>query len=228
MLGSGIFKNSFLSNFRKENGNRMKNRLKWDKYVCLILIAVVVVVIFAFVFLSRENNEQWGTHINDLEWGMDQKEVQMFYTFADDGEEVSHHIFYYDLNESQEIYGCQMNITLVFEEDYGLKGVIGYTDEVDKLQKNIQDDLGKYRTGAQPSNGISWKSELVGDQYDREQIEKGYCKLLGENELMQSVLTGLLGSPSVSIELITSGNRRGMFVIDADKLVEVQKLLTEV
>lgn len=206
----------------------MKNRIKWDKYVCLILIAVVVAVIFVFVFLIRENNEQWGTHINDLEWGMDQKEVQMFYTFANDGEEVSPHIFHYDLNESQEIYGCQMNITLVFEEDYGLKGVIGYTDEVDKLQKNIQDDLGKYRTGVQPSNGISWKSELVGDQYDGEQIEKGYCKILGENELMQSVLTGLLGSPSVSIELITSGNRRGMFVIDADKLVEVQKLLTEV
>lgn len=165
--------------------------------------------------------------MNNLVWGMDQKEVQMFYTFADNGEEVSPHIFYYDLKEPQEIYGCQMDITLVFEEGYGLKGVVGYTDEVEELQKNIQNDLGKYRTGAQPSNGISWKSELVGEQYDRDQIEREYCKIFGEDELTQSILTGLLGSPLVSIELKTSGNRRGMFFIDANNLMKVQKLLTE-
>lgn len=203
----------------------MNNRIKRSGLVVLVIL--IISSIFVCILLNNKKNEQWTTHMNNLVWGMDQKEVQMFYTFADNGEEVSPHIFYYDLKEPQEIYGCQMDITLVFEEGYGLKGVVGYTDEVEKLQKNIQNDLGKYRTGAQPSNGISWKSELVGEQYDRDQIEREYCKIFGEDELTQSILTGLLGSPLVSIELKTSGNRRGMFFIDANNLMKVQKLLTE-
>ena len=190
-------------------GNKgMNNRIKWSKVV--ILIITIIFGIFLCISLNNRKSGKWTTHMDHLEWGMEEKEVQKFYIFADNGEEVSPHIFHYDLEELQEIYGCQMNITLIFEEGYGLKGVLGYTDEVERLQKNIQDDLGKYRTGAQPSDGISWKSELVGDQYDKDQIEKG-----------------LLNSPSVSMELKTSGNRKGMLFIDADHYVKVQKLLTE-
>lgn len=207
-------------------GNKgMNNRIKWSKVV--ILIITIIFGIFLCISLNNRKSGKWTTHMDHLEWGMEEKEVQKFYIFADNGEEVSPHIFHYDLEELQEIYGCQMNITLIFEEGYGLKGVLGYTDEVEGLQKNIQDDLGKYRTGAQPSDGISWKSELVGDQYDKDQIEKGYRRILGENELTQNVLTGLLNSPSVSMELKTSGNRKGMLFIDADHYVKVQKLLTE-
>lgn len=203
----------------------MNNGIKWRKYA--FLITIMIVIIFCCIFLNNRVNEQWTTHMNNLAWGMDQEEVQMFYAFANNGEEVSPHIFHYDLKESQEIYGCQLNITLIFEEGYGLTGVIGYTDEVENLQKNIEHDLGKYRTGAQPSNGISWKSELVGDQYDKDQIANRYCEIFGENDITQSVLTGLLYSPLVSCELKTSGNRKGMLFINANTLVKVQELMAE-
>lgn len=160
------------------------NQIKWRKIVFLIT-AIIVVILLCIFFFYRKNG-QWTIPLNDLDWGMEQKEVQMFYTFADDGQEVSPHIFYFDLSEAQKIYDCQMNITLVFEEGYGLTGVIGYTDEVEKLQKNIENELGKYPTGAQPSNGIIWQSELVKEQYDREQIEQRYCEMFGESDTMQN------------------------------------------
>lgn len=201
------------------------NQIKGRKIV--FLITVIIVATLLCIFLMNRKNGQSTMPVNNLDWGMEQKEVQMFYTFADDGQEVSPHIFYFDLAESQRIYDCQMKITLVFEEGYGLTGVIGYTDDVEKLQKSIGDELGKYPTGAQPSNGISWQSELVKEQYGREQIEQRFCEMFGESDTTQNAITGLMNSPLISYELKTSGNRKGMLFIDADNLVKVQKLLAE-
>lgn len=101
----------------------------------MILIIIIIFGIVLCISLNNRKSEKWTTHMNHLEWGMEEEEVQKFYTFAGNGEEVSPHIFHYDLEELQEIYGCQMNTTLIFEEGYGLKGVLGYTDEVERLQK---------------------------------------------------------------------------------------------
>lgn len=91
-------------------------------------------------FLPAKNEHVlWSTQIEDLVWGMDRERAEQFYPFADNGREVSRHIFYYVLKEPQKIYGCEMSVTLVFEEGYGLTGVIGNTDDVSRLQENIEE-----------------------------------------------------------------------------------------
>lgn len=205
----------------------MSHKRSLNKYVkYAVIVAITVLFVFLAVLKPGEKTDQlWTVRMKGLEWGMDEAEARKYYAFADDGAEVSPGIFHYALKEPQEIFECPMEVTLVFEADYGLVGILGNTEEVGNLEKNIDKVMEDYRIGSQPGNGISWKSDLVKDAYSKEELTAAYIEKFGDNEVTESVLTGLFASPLVSYELITSGNLRGRFFMDGNTLVKVNGLL---
>lgn len=191
----------------------------------LLFMSVLAVVLLSACGLTKSDDDIWGPQLAHLQWGMTEDEIQKYYQFTED--EKTGRVQYLILDNPAELYGIKMNITLGLDEDFGLIKVTGIADETayDGAEEKLQKLLADYRTGAQPENGISWKSELVMEQYESQELAEAYERVFGAGTISQTYLNGVLGSPFVFYELkkLEDGCR---LVIDGTVKEEIEYILS--
>lgn len=190
---------------------------------------ILIVIILSLILSGCSKNNldsKWGPQIDNLYWGMSKKDAEEYYTCTEEQQEVSPGIYYQSLKEPVLIYGIEMDVILIFEENYGLTGVQGKFDEksIEDLQNKLDAKLGDHKFS---TLSIMWWSDLVSDCYDREQIERAYNKLYSDLFLPETFITGRLYSPLVSYKLFLSGKRKGTLVIDGSIYVYITDLISK-
>lgn len=207
-----------------------------DRFRIILLLFTVTASLVACG--REESNDLWGTQIEYIQWGMGSEEVQEYYGCTEIVQEDTYgcteiaqddtsNYQYLKMEDSVKIYGCPVEITLVFETGYGLIGIKGQTEDVEKLEKNIDKVLGEYRSGTEWSNGVIWQSEPVMEQYTYQQLEDAYNQVYGDGVFTEDFIKGILGSPFVSCQLWTEGERRGKLWMNGSKRVYINDLMIQ-
>lgn len=163
----------------------------------------------------------WEPAIENLQWGMQEQEIEMFYSYG--VEEEREGILRIALENPIEIWGVSMNVVLTVDDLLGLIRVTGMAGEegYDKLEQKLQEELSGYRTGSQPTDGASWKSEAADEKYEKEALMRAYAKVFGEGVIGDNYLDGILAGPQVFYEL--KKMRQGCrLVIDATVKQELE------
>ncbi|MGN0166503.1 MAG: hypothetical protein ACI4AB_00550 [Acetatifactor sp.] len=175
-----------------------------------------------------KSGDLWGTKIENIQWGMNLEEIQKYYDCSEIVQESACNYKYFVINKPCKIYDCDMEITLILETGYGLVGIKGQTENVEKLEKNIDTILGKHRSGIEWSNGVIWQSELVMERYTYQQLADAYNQVYGDGVFTEDFIKGILGSPFVSYQLCTEGERKGELWINGSEQVYIINMLNKV
>ena len=186
------------------------------KKISLLFAAVAVMITLISCSKAEEKGESdnFGPQIENLQWGMSKEQIKELYECPE--EESGNGLSSLFLGNPVELYGVPMEITLILDDNLGLFKVTGWAKETDydKLEEKLEEKLSDYRTGAQPDKGVSWKSGVVREEYEKEELAKAYDKVLGEGVIDDTYLDGILLSPLVSYELKKMGGGCRL-VIDA-------------
>lgn len=162
----------------------------------------------------------WGTQMEGLRWGMSAEQIGELYPCTE-GERTDR-VRYLILEEPVQLCGVPMEVELKMDDALGLIRVTGFTDlaaeeNYEKLEKALEGERADYRTGAQPTDGVSYKSETAGDRYSRQELQRACDQMMGEGVIGESYLTGAMNSPLVFYELRKA---RGGCMLTMDATVE--------
>lgn len=188
-----------------------------------IVLLLVIVALFT-ACQGKESNDLWGPQMENIQWGMSFEEIQKYYECSKIVQEVAPNILYVSMEKPIKIFDCDMDITLILETGYGLVGIKGQTENFEKLEENIDKNLGEFRSGTELSNGLIWQSELVMERYTYQQLADAYNQVYGEGVFTESFIKGIHGSPFVSYELKIIEENKGELWLNGSKLVYLDNL----
>lgn len=236
-----------------DTGSRIKNVLRYRKTATWMVCAAVLAAVAAAVFLlanpfagEKESvydpEGLWGTQIENLGWGMSMEEVEEYYTFggeaieayttsvSPDGENqilsVSRTLEY-----TQELYGCEMWVTLTFDHALGLTNVTGrLTDpgSLEQLAANMNKKMEDHLTYFDRDQEISWSSGRIAEaesdeKYSAEQLKEVYSKVYGEISAADDNIKALRGQAMVYVSLAL-GDQTGTISIRANTLMTLNNV----
>lgn len=193
---------------------------------------ILLFLLSALLFCAcREKIEQemWGTQIEGLDWGMTPEIVAQEVAFQGEARELSQGVIYQSLRDAYDIYGTKMEITLAFDDDFGLIYVIGKCPEekIETLKTVLNERFGNYISKTQWSEGSQWDSPRVREQYTQEQLQAAYDALFGEGIIGESYIKGRLETPLVQYNLREAGERKGELLIDGSAAAQMKWLFKE-
>lgn len=219
-------------------GSRIRNVMRYKKTaVGLVCIAVVIAATAAVFLLANPMEEpspyepmgMWGTQIENLQWGMSMEEVEAYYTFAGPEEQYSLQSVSRPLEYSQEMYGCEMWITLIFDEYFGLTKVTGRLVDPGKMEQlaaNMDDKMGDYVTSFDRDQGMGWSAERISEHYSYEELEEAQLQVYGEILTTELLLNGLyFNRPMVEVALyFQESEEKPTVSVDATAMNRVNEL----
>lgn len=196
--------------------------------VCIFTAVIMSIALLSACTRAEESAElsPWEPQIENLQWGMSKEEIQELYQCAE--EENANGLLYLILDKPVELCGVSVKATLTLDDSFGLIRVSCTAEEdgYKKLEQKLVEELSDYRTGAQISEGASWKSETVMQKYDSESLAQAYANVFGEGVIGDDYLEGIRLTPLVFYELKrTDGGCR--LIIDATVKEEMEYIFTD-
>ncbi len=196
----------------------------------ILFIAILGLSIFSFGCSKDKNETDWDPPIKGLVWGMSMDEAKK--VLDDKTAAISNANKTTEMSIGEKcntIYGIDMVIKLTFDKDMGLFRFEGTCDEfnIPDLKDKLEEKYEAYLSGQQPSYGIRWDSERVIDRKDYEELMKLLSDRFGSQPGYDSLKEGFKYSPLVYVELIETKGRIGTLIVNGDKQVEVDNLLSD-
>lgn len=196
----------------------------------ILFIAILSLSIFSFGCSKEEKETDWDPPIKGLMWGMSMDEVKEVLDYKSTAISEQNNITDMSINEKcNTIYGIDMVFKLFFDKDMRLYRFEGTCDEsnIPDLKDKLEEKYEAYLSGQQPSYGIRWDSERVIDRKDYEELMNLLSDRFGSQPEYDSLKEGFKYSSLVYVELIETGGRIGTLIVNGDKQVEVDNLLSD-
>ena len=177
-----------------------------------------------------------------LEWGMSPEAAAEHAAFTEDiapetasqetdsGKDGQESLIYGTLSGQKLLYGVSMEVTLIFDGEYGLVELNAQCEpeEVEDLGETLTELCAKEEgtTLHMEEERLIWQTEPVGEFCTPEDMSGYLTEAYGESIYpgnLDAAVTGELGKPLVSCTLYLSGEREGTLCLDARGQAHLKK-----
>lgn len=163
--------------------------------------------------MTEEEHEKWGNPIEGLEWGMTTEEISDIYDLTEDANGTL------SLNESYELYGQPMQITLTVDSFVGLEKVTG------KYDISKEGETGKkleaiYSTLDNEGSGMwSYSYGTVSDIRTDEQVKQMYREIYADPDTVSDIVVAGAMANSLETVRLKEIDGYGLFEMNASMLL---------